>query len=465
MLLLALWGASGCARAPADPRPSFLLVVLDTVRADAVSALGSEPGVTPAFDALARAGLLYAHAYAEAPWTVPSHASLFSGLGVEHHGVGAARRVVLPEAVETLAERLAAEGYETVGLSENPLVSAPFGLSQGFERYAVRSGEDLVAESWDSGTAGFVMSNLETWTRRRRPGRPFFLFVNLMDAHEPYAVREANPFLPEGADAGAARRLRQSTARICDAIPPPPELALLRGLYLGDVAAADRKLAAIRTRLAERGLAERLVTIVTSDHGEHLGEDRLLDHQFSVHNVLLHVPLVVHGVAGAAPARIEAPVSLLDLAPSLLAWAGAEPAAELSGRPLPVAEPAQPARPLLAVYGGEKPGDWPEAVRVYPGEKREHCGPGDRVFGDMATLTRYPLKLVWYRHHAPRLFDLSWDPRERSDLAAQRPEVRERLASELRERLETSGVFEADPAEPAAPPEAVERLRSLGYVE
>ncbi len=451
---------AGCSGPPADTRPSFLLVVIDTLRADAVSALGGRAEATPTFDALASEGLLFGRAFADAPWTIPSHATLFTGRSALEHGVGAGRRVVLGPDADTLAERLTEAGYETIALTENPLVSAPFGLDQGFSRHRVRTGEDLVAESLDLEAPGFVLREFSRWLGERDRARPYLAFVNLMDAHLPYEVRGDDAFLPEGTSAGEARAISQDAARICDALPPPSELAVLRSLYDGDVRAADRKLGALIERA--RGATEgALVTLVTSDHGELFGEERLLDHQFSVHHALLHVPLVVHGLAGTPPARIDTPVSLADVAPSILAWAGlAAPA-----RRLPVRATDVPARNLVAVYGDGKPTDWPADVRVYTGEKRKACAPDDPVFGNQASLLRYPLKLVWHEHHASRLYDVSWDPGQRSDMAELQPEARAELERELRTRLEASRTFEARDDDPPVSPEARERLRSLGYTE
>ena len=178
---------------PAEP-PSILLVVIVTLRADAVSAYGEVVGTTPAFDALAAAGQRYTRAYAPAPWTLPSHASLLSGLDVATHGVGLGGRVVLGEEIETLAERLRGAGYQTAAFSENALVSGAFGFDQGFDHFAVRTAEDQLAAGRK------LMIDVETevaaWLEARDPGRPFFIFVNLYDPHEPYTVRGANPFLP-----------------------------------------------------------------------------------------------------------------------------------------------------------------------------------------------------------------------------------------------------------------------------
>ena len=115
---LGLVGVAGLACTPVDPRPSIVLVVIDTLRADAVSAYGTVEGTTPAIDALAAKGLLYSRAYSPSPWTLPSHASLFTGLGIEDHGAGLAGQSSLPERFVTLAERLAEAGYETAAEPE-----------------------------------------------------------------------------------------------------------------------------------------------------------------------------------------------------------------------------------------------------------------------------------------------------------------------------------------------------------
>jgi arylsulfatase A-like enzyme len=462
----ALGGCSGEPDAP-DPRPSLLLVVIDTLRADAVSAYGARRDTTPALDRLAAAGLRYEHAWAPAPWTVPSHATLFTGLGPERHRVGTGPRIVLPAGATTVAERLAAAGYQTLGVSENPLVSEALGFAQGFERFRARRLAELERDLARPGSSGFdAVATLEAWLAARDPARPFFAFVNLFEPHEPYAVRERNPFLPAGVDAEAAAAVVQSPDRICAALPPPDELAILEGLYLGDVRAADASLAALHAA-ASAASGGALVTVVTSDHGEHLGEHGLLDHQFTVWEEALHVPLVVHGLPGAASATIAAPVGLADVAASLLAWAHVEREAG-AGPPLPTsADASPPSRDLLAFYGDGAVA-WPAGVPRPSGadteRKRRHCGADDRVFGDLAALIRYPHKLVRFERHPPALFDLRWDAAERSDQAALQPGRARTLATALERAIEAHAPF-ASPDAGAPDPAAVERLRGLGYVD
>ena len=136
MLLTACCSRSG------PERPSFALIVVDTLRADAVSAYGDVAGTTPFIDELARSGQLYRHAYADAPWTIPSHASLLSGQAVWRHGTGVGGRVVVSEGWISVAARLRDAGYETAGFSENPLVSREFGLAEG--DFAVAAAGQLI---------------------------------------------------------------------------------------------------------------------------------------------------------------------------------------------------------------------------------------------------------------------------------------------------------------------------------
>jgi arylsulfatase A-like enzyme len=480
-----------CTAPPQDERPSFLLVVFDTARKDAVSAYGEVDGTTPHVDALAREGVLYSLAFAPTPWTLPSHATLLTGLPVERHRVGLHGRLSLPEEVVTLAERLRGAGYQTAGFSENPLVGTEFMLSQGFGHYAYETIHQALAQRFGAEVPAFdVVEKVAYWARRRRRDRPFFVFVNLFDPHDPYTVREVNPFLPRGVDASRARAAQPKQANgervmgiaasvgICDRIPSPDDLAILRGLYLGEVSATDEKLGRIRAHLVGAGPSRDLVTIVTSDHGEQLGEHRLLGHEFSVRNVLLNVPLVVHGLPGLSPGVRDEPVELADLAPSILDWAGVEIPEDLPGRPLSAAPAASKSERLIVglyrdIYTNQPPATDPGAALAgvklsspLGDERRRGCGPDDRVFGNIFSLTRYPHKLIWFENGPAEIYDLSWDPHERSDQTSFQPEIvaaLERELAEIRRRFEPEGTSSSP--SPAPSPAAVEALRSMGYVE
>ena len=225
-LIPALAVMGGCTPErvePVDPRPSILLVVVDTLRADAVSAYGAIEGTTPAFDALASGGLLYGRAYAPSSWTLPSHASLLTGFGPDRHGVGIAGRMGLRAELATLAERLADAGYQTAGFSGNPLVSDLFGFEQGFGRFAARTVEDAMNEENNPGSSQFdIVDEVTAFAAKRDRERPFFVFVNLFDPHTPYLVREENRFVDPDVSVGDSWTpddLKNAAYRICGRVP------------------------------------------------------------------------------------------------------------------------------------------------------------------------------------------------------------------------------------------------------
>lgn len=476
--LLAALG--GCASERGRPPPSILLVVLDTTRADAVSAYGDGRAVTtPTTDRLAAAGLRYARAYSHAPWTLPSHATLFTGLTPTQHGVSW-RSTWAPDALVTLAEALAAAGYETAGVSENPWVSAAFNMTQGFARFAVTTGFTLARDAPERSPdrAETVMA-VGDWLRTRRADRPFFLFVNFLDAHLPYLVRNENPFLPAGVTAGEARAVSQDPSDyFCHAGSRGRDLAILRGLYQGGVTAADAKLGAVLDLLGAAGLDRDLITIVTADHGEHFGEHGLVGHQFSVREPLLRVPLVLHGLPGVAPAIIATPVTLADVMPTLLQVAGARVPEGLAGRRLPTAPGARAAaggdaRAIIAEHddsADQHASEEPEVARLIRASNqaaRRGCPPDARVFGEMRAVVRYPLKLVWYARYPAELYDLEADPGEERDLAAAEPAAVASLLAEMERRKEqhpAPGPGAPGGAPGTLAPEVRERLRALGYL-
>ncbi|MBW2235860.1 MAG: sulfatase [Deltaproteobacteria bacterium] len=473
-LVLALVGlAPACGAPEPTAPPSLALIVIDTLRADAVSSYGGPRRSTPNLDRLAAKGLVYRQAYAPAPWTLPSHATLLTGVGPAEHGVGLHGRMALPDTLTTLAERLSEAGYATAGFSENPVVSHDFGFARGFDHFGSVPLEDVSARDRGSATRDFdAVARIGAWLERRPPEKPFFLFVNLFDAHDPYELRAMNPFLPEGTSPERARQVLEGPGRMlemCRRLPGEDTLAVLRGLYLGDVAAADAKLREIVELLQTAAAGSDLVTVVTSDHGEHLGEHRLLGHEFSVRNVLLHVPLVVHGLPGVRPATLDTPVALADVPASLLSWAGAPGA----GRSLPTRNDADAdPRTLLAAYSDAAPVTPDRARPVVElnsrkiNQQRVWCVGAEPVFGDMATAIRAPHKLIWYQNAPAQLYDLSEDPGEQRDRIAERPALAAELSRELdafREAVGWTGEAPAPP--PERDSEDVEASRVPGYLD
>jgi arylsulfatase A-like enzyme len=455
--------------------PSILLVVLDTVRADAVSSYGKVDGTTPTIDRLAASGIRYSNAFAPAPWTLPSHATIFTGRRVDEHRVAMPGHPTLTDDFETLAETLSNAGYETVAFSENALVSDLFELLRGFD---VRETTTLRPDDQEKHIHEELVDARDAfrkWLVKRDSDRPFFAFVNLLDAHRPYEIRSNNPWVPPDATPQAVKDRHPAPERLlCGGLPTTEQLQIQRGLYLGDVHAADQKLEEILGAARDAMGGGRLITIVTSDHGELFGEDSLMGHEFSLHSSLLRVPLVVHGVDGAVAGVVDAPVGLEDLMPSVLGWVGAAFPDGLSGSRLPLAKTTDgegvASRMFFSAYSDRFLGVPPEFEgQVQPKDKdrlRQFCGPSNRVRGGMAALIQYPFKYVWFENYPSSLYDLSWDSAERSDQSPYKSDLVETFEARMRIMRAASGIEkEPDAAADGLSEEAIEALRQLGYTE
>jgi arylsulfatase A-like enzyme len=321
---------SAVASLPPAPRglPNVLLVVLDTVRAQSLAAYGYGRPNTPELERLARAGVRFERALATAPWTLPSHASLFTGRLA--HELSTGWRVPLDATYPTLAESLARHGYLTAGFVANTLYcSANFGLDRGFvhyEDYGISLGQvvrgsalgrlvasnerlrDLIGVHQLLGRkpAAQVNGDFLRWLDRREPGRPFFAFLNYYDAHTPYLppaefAQKFSPVIPRGYFHEGARLA-------------PEVIDELRDAYDGAIAYLDYELGRLLADLRERGLLDDTLLIVTSDHGESFGEHGLMAHGNSLYLNLLHVPLVIVNPARVPTGRsIAEPVSLRDI--------------------------------------------------------------------------------------------------------------------------------------------------------
>ena len=340
--------AAGLACSEREPRtpPNIVLVMLDTARADRMPCYGYGRETTPNACSLADEGLLFVDALAPAPWTLPSHASLFTGRPPGQHGlhwghprVGTRRPMAVQEPERLLAQRLSEAGYTTVGISNNPWVSHLSGLSGGFDHFVEvweerEEVERLYAgwpEEWktrpnvDGLSSGKALVLAKKVFAEEQIEHPYFLFLSFVEPHMPYApARELVGRF--GGDPAIADRMRQADGST--------ELDLLSGAEEGDPRAlgnlydeelltADRTLGYVFDWLEERGDFEDALIVVTSDHGEHLGEGGRYSHQLSMEPELLRIPLVLRLPMGVAGGRaVTRGVSLMDLYPTLLEAAG-----------------------------------------------------------------------------------------------------------------------------------------------
>lgn len=456
------------ARMSSGERPSIVLVVLDTVRRD-VTGLGPNLGTdtdegasaTPHLDRLAEAGTSFPHAWAPAPWTVPSHASIFTGEPPSVHG-GTSRTPHLRPELTTLAEILATEGYRTAAFFSNPWLSdGASGVLRGFEERFALAEDPEIPDQGGHAIVGAVARWLDETSQSTSGTEPFFLFVNFLEAHSPYAspprFREHLPGLNAGDRVPIDWILDFQAGRID---PETVDWRRYRDLYSSDVLYADAFLGQLVGLLEERGLLSGNALLVTSDHGENLGEHGFVEHQFRIDETLLAVPLVVHAPAHLAPGERRDPVDLADLFATILDLVGSDAEAPPRSRSL-LGPPADPRRPLVAQYAGPPPG------------LLDHLGARHAGFDRASRAKSYrslrvgPLRLTVDDAGGVTLHDLEADPGQTENLAKRRPEAVAAMQEILDELAGTAsgGPFgEADGDAPELDEATRERLRALGYI-
>ncbi len=326
---LYLWGMPLLEdRSAGEELTPVVLVTLDTTRRDALGAYSGRREVTPAIDRLAARATVFEQAFSTSPWTLPSHASIFTGLYPSKHAAGVSR-AQLPAGTATLAGLLRHRGYLTAGFSAGELSSSRFGLAQGFHQY--RNPDKF--ETPGGRVAEYVDAFLD-----RHGWRPLFLFVNYFDPHAVYrappkfaqrlgvAAREAEVRgLPVWGQLVAGEMSSWRRAVEGEAPITPEVMEYLESAYLAEVAYADHLVGRLLDRLQQLGLYDRALIVVTADHGELLGEGGYVSHAARLDPELVEIPLIVKWPGQTEGARDDRLVSLVDLFPTILAAAGVEP--------------------------------------------------------------------------------------------------------------------------------------------
>jgi len=370
-LVLPLLLAAGCEQAdggadgspPAtERRPNIVLIVIDTARADHFSCYGYGSSTTPNVDALAARGILFQNARSVAPWTLPAHMSMFTGLPPRDHGAswaafsepGKTSRELVElaftpaEPERMLATRLRTAGYRTYGFSPNPWVSRNHGFAEGFEEFTELWRKEKGAErlqvvkrlqgprktargepegAFEGSKSGLTVAGVQRMLAEHPRAEPFFLFVNFLDPHFPYDPPETLRQRFGGTTKTVNAQKRKTTN----------ELGMIAGLslftredllplYDADLAAADHAVGELVRCLESAGVFEDALVVLTSDHGELLGEKGRFSHQLYVDEPLMHVPLILKLPGGErAGTSVNAPlVSNLDVYATVLAAAGLE---------------------------------------------------------------------------------------------------------------------------------------------
>jgi len=429
------------AAAEATDRPDVVLLVADTLRADALGLYGAEPSPSPTLDALGASSLVFEQVSAQAPWTLPSMLSLFTSRHpstLDPEGF-AAEDQRLAAGVPTLAETLAKAGYHTAGFQKNPFLGGDSGLAAPFDVYEMVGGDSAELES-GAQLVGAALRWARAFRRARESGdpRPYLLYVHFMDPHIDYLPPA--DYVPEqarnyrGPIDGSARSVHRLLRR--PAGPRPEDIRQMQRLYRAEVRYLDDQIARLVEGLRREGLfGPETVVAFTADHGEQFGEHGGFEHgDLYVENV--HVPLLLRAPS-LTPRRIPEDVRLLDVAPTILDLAGAAPL------------PGQEGRSLLPLARSQRPPAVPSIT--------EH--------GDAARVARWPWALIRRPNGSVELYDRRADPREQRDLADEAPEVVARLAAELREHEARRPAGPAATAPREIDAATREQLEALGYLD
>jgi arylsulfatase A-like enzyme len=474
--------------------PHVLWIVLDTVRPDRMSGYGHSRQTTPFLEQWERHAVTFDHAVANGMWTVPSHASMFTGLSVREHGVDHAN-LRLADDVATVADVLAANGYATASFSNNPWISRETNLAKGFGdcrllyhlRRMQRFSLDQVCENWGfvprlpwlDGDYGAAMTNqlIGRWLDARADdGRPVFVFVNYMEAHLPYSVPRAyrERFMtPEQVRRSYALRKRAygSIVSVMDLrfnidgseFMPASDREVLRRQYEAAVCYLDERVRELIGMFAQRGMLDDTLVVITSDHGEYLGTHGLWSHRFMTYDDVARVALLLREPHRQEGARIATPVQLSELYPTVLETAlGPEagvPVRRGQRNLLEVAANGGPVRLAVTEYSGPSSSTLERAKRSGRPAALHAVEPQIAVQGD-----RY--KLIVSNDGLRELFDLHEDPAELDNCIDREADEAKRLAAAAESWLGATAAHETAPdaSQPAMQDPMIDALKRLGYL-
>ena len=429
----------GCdwARQPSSPaisRPNVVLYLIDTMRADRVGAYGYERPTSPNLDRLAEGGARFERVYAQDSRTLGSVASLLTSLHTPSHGLTDFGDRIGPDVV-TLAQVLDASGYATGSFITNGNAGTLTNLDRGFRHF-----HDEIKSFRDRNALRTLPERaLFDWLDGLGDG-PFFAYVHTAEPHRPYIPPPPYDLMFDPQYTGPITGFFKGKDGYRHA-RASEDVAHVGALYDGEIRFADEAASRLLHGLEERGLLERTVVIFTSDHGEELHDRGGWNHGHTLYEELIHVPLLASGPGIPAGVRIDVPVQLIDVAPTILELAGVSPPASFEGESF---------------------------LGLLRGRDDEHFR--KRANFSMSTQKPHKVAVIEDRWKAIasddgrfELYDLARDPNEQTDLSAQEPQQ----AARLRAQIESWRNHEraATPESRPLSRDDEERLRNLGYIE
>lgn len=440
---------------------NVLLISLDTTRKDHLSCYGYPRKTSPQIDALASESLVFERCVAASNWTLPSHASMLSGLYPTSHGAHWAtvemreadpgrRTGRMATSCQTLAEVLLHAGYQTGAVVANPwYLQKVFRFDQGFQHYDDRGGKPPAAYRRAEEIADLAIAWLD-----QIADRPFFLFLNFVDPHAPYnppppydtRFRETQPGNNERPSWDMQPWLDAHDRVLTRDIPlSPAEAALFRDRYDGEIAYMDAQLGRVLSWLRERGLYDRTLVVATADHGEAFGEHEVIGHGLTLYEPEVAMPMIVKLPFGKRTGVVEHAVHHVDVMPTVLEVLGLDVPDQVQGTSM--LEPSTRALVVEEYANQEKGPRWP------------------RYYRTQRAVYRGSLKYIEYSDGARELYDLERDPLERDDLVEARPADAELMQAALQDWKERTKPIENVQRETIQfDPEHLQRLRELGYV-
>jgi arylsulfatase A-like enzyme len=438
------------------PNKNVILIVIDTARVDRFGCYGNSSGITPNIDKFAEDAVLFENAFSQAPWTLPSFASLFTSQYPISHGAGGRLGAfkTLHEDAVTIAEVFHRAGAVTIAIINVLFISEKFGVTQGFNFVDAVT---LPSSNVNMRKAGPTTEAALRWIDQHKDS-PFFLLVHYFDPH--LAYDPPKEFRKRFADPQDRNTTDLIFGTIKDMIQfrrdeislDRDNIARLEKLYNAEIAYVDSEIGKLLEGVSKLGLYKSTVIVITSDHGEEFLEHGGFEHGHTLYDELLHVPLIIRNPdiitekvksdSTDSFGKISTTVRLIDIAPTLCQLAGIPTASSFTGQSLlPIIEVSQRADlPVLSQ---------------------------DNMWGPSGTaLRKGDFKLILQPFPARvRLFNIRTDPGEQEDIGDERPETRDAMIADLNQILEVLSQPHREGTSPALSQEELERLRSLGYLK
>ncbi len=479
---------------------NIVLLVMDTVRSHAINTIHSN---ATAFSQRAH-GTRFDQAYTSAPWTLPSHACLFTGTAASKHNANAGHKH-LNDALITLPEILQTHEYETVAVSNNTWISEEFGFERGFETFYktwqyVQSDTDLgkIAQTENglgmfkktakaifdgnpitnitnavygqffrrTNDDGAARTNkwIENWLMSRDNSRPFFLFVNYLEPHLEYRPPRAyaREHLPEDITYEEAMEVPQDAwGYIAGSVEMTDEdFEILLALYRAEISYLEEKIEAIIDLIKSEGEWDETLFIITSDHGENIGEHGLMDHQYALYDTLLHVPLYMHGCPFDDGARDDL-IQLIDIAPTILDTLNIDaPEAREQFQGVSFHPDADQSREYVtAEYMAPQPSM--DALKTQIGDLPDHVYEHDR---SLRAIRTDEYKYIRGSDGSQELYNIQKDPNEQTNLVDANPDIVEEYDAMLDEWLDSFNRAKSS-QDVSMNDDTKSRLEDLGYLQ